>query len=259
MFVRKILSLFDVWTRNTLDPEPLGSEPPRDAINAGLELVSKLMEPDNYVLRRRQMDMRRVDDDLTFIIRFKADRHNREGVQASVWMYLRVESKGLTAWRRAHPSDWIRSRDIKEPGLVLDVQVGNLCMNGRWPRWDFARPAARPRVSLDAATTIRNCALPLFESFGDLERCVPSLMKIPAVARTPLLEYALSRDRGDLAEREIAALLKARRPFNRRFRAKLSEYAKEGPPLLQEGELRDQAVDLATLTLLAPIHVARPS
>ena len=252
--MRKLSSIFGSWARRAFEVESLGSEPPREAINAGLELMSKLMEPDHYVLHRRERALWRVGGDLTFIIRLQADRHNRTGERASVWMHLGIRSKRLSAWRRAHSSDWIRARDIREPGVVLDAQFGNVCLHGRWPRWDFARPSARPRVSLDAVTALRSCAYPLFESFGDVARCVPNLLKRPAIAKTPLLEYALSHGQQDLVAREMASLLTHRGPFSRHLRTKLNEIAVAGlaPP---DDTLRDEARDLASLAIAAPIRV----
>jgi hypothetical protein len=176
-----------------------GSEKPGDIVSHGIAVIAEQLAETGFCLFKKGPALSRTVDDLTFRIVFQSSKWNRAEHKAAMRMYVEVCSKKLAAWRSIHVKDNFFHR---EPGAscILKALIGNL----RSPmqpmlEWDFLDRIRRDLVADDAAATIRELALPFFDTFRDTEAAVDSLLQNPVFYVPWIVEYAtavLGREAG---------------------------------------------------------------
>ena len=204
-------------------------EKPRDAIFDALHMVSDAIGADGYAFVPSGPKFVRRSGDFSFEISIQSDRNNSAGQRAAIWVHAAVYSKSLTAWRKQHPSDWIRPK-APFPHPVFSNQLGYLCNPAGWMEWDFADKAKRRSIVDDLVASIRTGAYPFFSIFeGPIER-IAAVTDQDWPLPEGILSYLLSNGHLHLADETLHRYLGRRPDFARQFERLRQQFAEQGLP-----------------------------
>jgi hypothetical protein len=210
------------------NPDVAG-EKPREAIFDALQMVGDAIAIDGFSFTRSGPKFSRKSGDLTFEITIQSDRNNVAGQRAAIWVHARVYSKSLNAWRKSHPSDWIRPK-APFPIPVFGNQLGYLRDTGSWVEWDFADRAKRRSVADDLITSIQTGAYPLFATFQGAIEGVAALSDQDWPPPEGVLSYLLSLGCAPLATDALRSYLDKRPKFRRDFEKFYEQFSETGLP-----------------------------
>jgi hypothetical protein len=137
-------------------------------------MIAERIAPDGFHFSPSGPKFSRKAADLTFQIAIQSDRNNIAGRRAAIWVHAGVYSRRLTAWQKAHPSEWVRP-NAPFPLPVASAQLGYLREPKAWVDWDFADPGSRRHVADNLADAIRRDAGKFFAVFeGSVVDLAPS-------------------------------------------------------------------------------------
>lgn len=207
----------------------VAAEKPREAIFDGLQMVGDAIAADGFSFIRSGPKFSRKSSDLTFEIIVQSDRNNVAGQRAAIWVHVGVYSKCLTAWRKIHPSDWIRPK-APFPIPVFGNQLGYLCDPAGWVEWDFADKTKRRSVADDLVTSIRAGAYLLFETLHGPAEGVAALSDQDHPPPEGILSYLLSLGHVNLATDSLQNYLEKRPKFQRDFEKFYNQFSEMGVP-----------------------------
>lgn len=205
------------------------AEKPREAIFDGLQMVGDAIAADGFSFTRSRPKFSRKCGDLTFEIIVQSDRNNVAGQRAAIWVHVGVYSKSLTAWRKSHPSDWIRP-NAPFPIPVFGNQLGYLCDPPGWVEWDFVDKAKRRSVAEDLINSIRVGAYPLFAIFDGAIEGVAALSDQDWPSPEGVLSYLLSLGHEALVTKSLRDYLAKRPKFRRDFEIFYEKFSEMGLP-----------------------------
>lgn len=228
----------------------VAAEKPREAIFDGLQIVGDAIAADGFSFMRSGPKFSRKSGDLIFQIAIQSDRNNVAGQRAAIWVHVGVYSKSLTAWRKNHPSDWIRPK-APFPIPVFGNQLGDLCDSAGWVEWDFADKAKRRSVADDLITSIRAGAYPLFAVFQGPIGGLAALSDRDWPPPEGVLSYLLSLGRAPLATDLLRSYLDKRPKFRRDFERFYEQFSEMGLPPYRAAIPHDLAA-FAVATGLTP-------
>jgi len=207
------------------------AEKPRDAIIAGLSLVTEAL---NYSFSASQLRLERKRGDLTFRLNIQSDRNNVAGQRAAILVHPAIYSRAVSAWSKRHPSEWIRPK-TPLPLPFVGSQIGYMGEPKGWMTWDFADPASRRETAEDLAQTIRSRVEPFFAAFdGPVEGIAALPLQpggvLPEMRAAGILTYLLAHGHKSLALQTLTSYFDARPKDRAEFEAKLHEFAGNGLP-----------------------------
>ena len=205
------------------------AEKPREAIFDALQMVGDAIAVDGFSFTRSAPKFSQKSGDLTFEITVQSDRNNVAGQRAAIWVHVGVYSKSLTAWRKNHPSDWIRPK-APFPIPVYGNQLGYLCDPAGCVEWDLADTVKRRSVADDLITSIRTGAYPLFATFHGAIEDVAALSDQDWPPPEGILSYLLSLGQAPLATNSLQNYLDKRPKFRRDFEKFYTKFSEMGLP-----------------------------
>jgi hypothetical protein len=207
----------------------VAAEKPREAIFDALHMVGEAIGTQGFSFLPSGPKFSRKHGDFTFEIRIQSDRNNVAGQRAAIWVHVGVYSKSLTAWRKIHPSDWMRPKS-SFPIPVFVNQLGYLCDPSGWVDWDFADSAKRRSIADDLIVSIRKGAFPLFAIFEGVPERIAAISDQDWPPPEGILSYLLSVGRVSLANETLQAYLDKRPEFRRDFEQFYRQFSEQGLP-----------------------------
>lgn len=223
--------------RNNPDPT---AEKPREAIFDALHMIHDTIATDGFVLVPSTPKFVRRNGDFSFEIRIQSDRNNIAGQRAAIWVHTSVYSKTLAAWRKKHPSEWIRPK-APFPIPVYSNQLGYLCDPSGWMEWNFADKAQRQSVADDLTHTIRMGAYPLFATFEGPVGGIAALTDRDWPSPEGICSFLLSRGHTELATKALQSYFDKRPAVLREFEQFRRLFADQGLPSYLTGTPHDLA------------------
>lgn len=205
------------------------AEKPRDAIIQGLQIVGGAIAEDGYVFSPSGMKYVRKCGDFSFHIEIQSDQNNIAGQRAAIWVHPSVYSRTFNAWKKKHPSDWIRPATPVPLPLFIN-QLGYLCDPADWTEWDFSDPSQRRHVAEDLVASIQKGAFPLFSLFEAGAHEIASLTERDWPTPEQVLGYLLATGHASLAGESLQQFLYQRPAFREKFEQLYQEFLREGIP-----------------------------
>lgn len=225
---------------------------PRDVIVAACAQIGERLSDAGFSFGKSGPALKKVDGDLTYRIHFASDKWNAAEERACVRASCFVHSKTLAKWRAGQTHPVLQQSDLQrsgpDAGRVAGICLGDLKPERGRLEWDFADSRFRRVRINEAAEIIRQCALPYFARFSDLEASLPSLVRQHEFfPMTGLLEYAFLNLGRDAAEKTGRAFLVAQPSLRPAFKQRLASLAGATAPLPWRGMV-DHMADVAFAT-----------
>lgn len=216
------------------------AEKPREAILDALNMVGEALARHGFAFLPSGPKFSRRNGDFSFEITIQSDRNNVAGQRAAIWVHAFVYSKSLSAWRKEHPSDWIRPK-APFPVPVFANQLGYLCDPSGWVEWDFADKPERRLIADDLIASIRTGAFPLFEIFEGPTEGIAAIANRDWPSPEGILSYLLSGGHVSLANETLETYFDKRPKFRRDFVQIYRQFLEQGLPTFRAAIPHDLA------------------
>lgn len=178
------------------------NESPRQAIEATLGLIARELADEGFELKPGLM-LRRKRGDRGHLFHSQSSKWNRSGELAIFQLSASFESDTLSAWVKKRWPD--RPTEIAKYDRVVSAMQIKRPDSLRHVEWDAVDPGGRAQIAIDAASLIREQALPWFEMMSDPVAALNELVRSP-MPRASVIHYAIASGHSDAARERIAAL-----------------------------------------------------
>lgn len=200
-------------------------------------MVADALAADGYAFLRSGPRFVRKCSDFSFEISIHSDHSNVAGLRAAISACVLVYSRTLAAWRKNHPSHWIRLNTTP----LFTSQLGYLCKPAGWMEWDFAHKAERSAFVDDFVATVRTGAFPLFSTFeGPIEGLGATEGNNQAPAEAAL-SYLLATGHVELGKKALSRYFDRKAELRSQFEQLFHQFSAQGLPSYRASDAHNLA------------------